>query len=72
MPKPVPFKASAGGLMNYMGSKITPHLAPVGAMMGLEGIEEGMQEVYQEWIKYIENVKICICCNVCWYCQRKN
>lgn len=50
--KNTPFKASVGHLIKGGMQKIAPHLAPTAAYAGIEGISEGIQELYQEWIKY--------------------
>ena len=47
-----PFKASVGHLIKGGMKKMAPHLAPTAAYAGMEGISEGIQELYQEWIKY--------------------
>jgi len=47
-----PFKASIKGLTAHTVRKVLPNLPAAGAYASVEGITEGIQETYQEWIKY--------------------
>jgi len=53
-PQKIPFKASIRGLATWGFNKVQPMglVAPTAAYASIEGITEGFQEVYQEWIKY--------------------
>ena len=47
-----PFKASIGGLTAFAARKVLPNMPAAGVYASIEGITEGIQETYQEWIKY--------------------
>ena len=47
-----PFKANIKGLTTYAIRKVLPNMPAAGAYASVEGITEGIQETYQEWIKY--------------------
>lgn len=46
------FKSTIKGLTAYQVRKVLPNLPAAGAYASVEGITEGIQETYQEWIKY--------------------
>ena len=52
-------KNASRPLVSSLLRKAAPNLTAVGAYAGVEGVTEGVQEVYQEWIKYkaIEEAK---------------
>ena len=47
-----PFKASIKGLAAWTARGVLPKLPATAAYAGIEGVTEGIQETYQEWIKY--------------------
>jgi hypothetical protein len=51
-PKPVPFSRSVVGILKAGGSRLAPGVMTAAAYGGIEGFSEGIQETYQEWIKY--------------------
>ena len=50
--KTTPFKASIKGLTAWTARGVLPKLPATAAYAGIEGVTEGIQETYQEWIKY--------------------
>jgi len=51
-PKPMAFSASVGGVIKPLVQRGLINLPTVGVYAGVEGFSEGVQETYQEWIKY--------------------
>ena len=47
-----PFKAGIKGLTASLARNVLPKLPATAAYAGIEGVTEGIQETYQEWIKY--------------------
>lgn len=47
-----PFKLGIKGLTSFAVRKVLPNLPTIGAYASVEGLTEGIQETYQEWIKY--------------------
>ena len=51
-PNPAAFSASVGGIIKPLIQRGLITLPTVGVYAGIEGFSEGVQETYQEWIKY--------------------
>jgi len=51
-PQPMAFSASVGGVIKPLVQRGLINLPTVGVYAGVEGFSEGVQETYQEWIKY--------------------
>jgi hypothetical protein len=51
-PKPVPFSKSIIGILKAGGSRLAPGAMTAAVYGTIEGYSEGVQETYQEWIKY--------------------
>jgi len=51
-PQPMAFSASVGGVIKPLIQRGLINLPTAGVYAGIEGFTEGVQETYQEWIKY--------------------
>ena len=51
-PKPMAFSTSVGGIVKPLIQRGLINLPTAGVYAGIEGFTEGVQETYQEWIKY--------------------